>query len=464
MRAKGNNRPAQSSEEKKNPVSAFIAWWNARGERKEAEFARMLTANRAKNEQQIRSTLAAIDFTSSKIPQEILDAKTNPDQPYGDLELTAKGLQAAIISTEFFDVDTKGIDTVLLELAKDFQDAVANGHVNAAFTAKAGLVSCIENIRNRIPHISDPDRMKNYLTNAVNHMRVWPAMVDQAMLVDEQQQTYNGFSADEKKLKAEIEEINNEFEQKLQSDIEYSEAYDFWQERTLASVKMEELTDVQRKVRTQMTELYFRVAELEYASNQTETAWDTLQGAQHRLNLLEIKAHEAVKSQDPAALDIFKDLMNDSIDYMNEMNVANAEFLGWLDEFNAAMKEMRNNPAAIKKNAIAQEMVTQEFERIRKKQQQSINSGQKSINELLRKNGILSEEELKREKEKNEAEQAEAMLEQMMLAQQEQSQIQQQIEALKQQKAQQDAQIQSQMQFNQQQENNEESEDNLNYN
>ncbi len=138
-----------------------------------------------RNKDYIIDVLSNIDFKASPIPQEKKDYKTNPNQPFGDLEFTAKALPLLIRTTDTFPVDTKKLDTILLSIAEDFGDAVRNGDTRAAFTAKAALVKGVKDYRLRIPSIEGKERAEMYVEKVCEQMTTWRALIAEASRIDQ---------------------------------------------------------------------------------------------------------------------------------------------------------------------------------------------------------------------------------------------------------------------------------------
>lgn len=64
----------------------------------EETLAKMITDDTAKNALAIADTLRSIDFLNSKLPEEVLEHKKNPNRSFGDLEFTCKAACLILIN------------------------------------------------------------------------------------------------------------------------------------------------------------------------------------------------------------------------------------------------------------------------------------------------------------------------------------------------------------------------------
>ena len=76
-------------------ANPFVNWLANRQERRreaEDEASRLITNKIAENENIIIDKLESIDFFNSRLPKNVLESKSRPDQPCGDLEYAARGI------------------------------------------------------------------------------------------------------------------------------------------------------------------------------------------------------------------------------------------------------------------------------------------------------------------------------------------------------------------------------------
>ena len=140
--------------------------------KKQAEPAKKI-AKGADNAQEIADVLLSTSFLHSKLPQEILNQKLDPGNPYCDLEHNARELAREITDQQqILQVDLRSIDQQLLVLARCFQEAVEKGYKTAAFASMEGLVYGIHKIRNRVPQ-NDLSFCSQYVEVNTNYLKEW---------------------------------------------------------------------------------------------------------------------------------------------------------------------------------------------------------------------------------------------------------------------------------------------------
>lgn len=104
-----------------------------------------------RNERRIICTLQEIDFRNSRLPREVLERKINPTQSYGDLELGAQEAAQWLEKHPWENPnDISPVDQKLLWLACYFKEAVQDGNVKRAYTAKEGLLWGLQEVREKL--------------------------------------------------------------------------------------------------------------------------------------------------------------------------------------------------------------------------------------------------------------------------------------------------------------------------
>ena len=106
---KGDNMPRPGSNmgrpgsAVKTSANPFANWLAARKERKnqaEEQASRMITNRIAENESIIIDQLNSIDFLHSRLPAEVLHAKSRETQPCGDLEYASRAIVHMLLKTK----------------------------------------------------------------------------------------------------------------------------------------------------------------------------------------------------------------------------------------------------------------------------------------------------------------------------------------------------------------------------
>ena len=169
----------------------FAAWLAHRKEAKMAaaeQAAKAITNDTAKNEAAIVEKLASIDFLHSRLPKEVLEAKSDPDRAYGDLEYASRAIQRILIKNpQSLSADIRSIDEKLLTLAILFKQSVEQGDEKAAFAAKAGMLHGLTNIRNKIPE-NQPDLFKIFVESNAKYLESWITLVNLSQVADRMKQ------------------------------------------------------------------------------------------------------------------------------------------------------------------------------------------------------------------------------------------------------------------------------------
>ena len=151
--------------------------------KKQAEPAKKI-AKGADNAQEIADVLLSTSFLHSKLPQEILNQKLDPGNPYCDLEYNVRELAREITDQQqTLQADLRSIDRQLLILAQRFQEAVEKGYKTAAFVSMEGLMYGIPNIRNRVPQ-NDLTFCRQYVKANANYLKEWARLTDLAKGLD----------------------------------------------------------------------------------------------------------------------------------------------------------------------------------------------------------------------------------------------------------------------------------------
>lgn len=417
-----------------NPLKSWAKWWKERGERLEAQAAADITEDRSANEQKIRKVLGEINFITSPIPKEELDHKENPNQPYGDLEYNAKGIMQAILSTRTFPADTREIDTILLELATQFSQAINQGDVTAAHTAKAGMVKCILEVRNQLPDIPD-DRAEAFVASAVKYMKTWPLMTHQASVLDKLKKELADKERVEQEHKDSRDSQRKELRKLIDTNADYADAMAFWDNVAASAVDPKTLTPEQLDVRKRMTQILFEQEMISYSAWMTETSRKKTDLYRRRFEMLRIRAAEAVIDEDPNAIEKYNELIDDSIENMNRVDVEIAEQIARSQEVAGRLDALKKNPGQIAMNNAVITQTKTELELIREDTQKQMLDAEARLREAHRKLGIPSAEEIELAKQRQ-------ILEDQMQQQLYTQQIQQEIEAMRQAQAQQEAQNQ----------------------
>ncbi len=384
---------------KKKPTNFLEALkkWKERKTRIALEEAeKEITDDRTENEEKIIGILSNIDLKVSPIPQEKKDYKTNPDQPFGDLELAAKVLPQMIRTTDAFPVDTKKLDTILLGIAEEFNNAVRNGDTRAAFAAKAALVKGVKDYRLRIPSIKGKERAEIYLEKVCEQMKTWLALIAEASRIDQYNKNPELKQKTEESLKAKEDEEAKEkkwLDRNNPKIAEYAKAIDFWRDMSAAEVPPAKLTPIQKEVRDHFTELFF----LQSLHNFNEWLYDkekqVLQILESRYDMLETATHRVIIDEDPDKCKLFEEAMELVAKTLNEQDLLLSESHDAISKINAMLDSRTSSEGQIAAVAAVNKMANIAVERMKTEQNNNVLSFKEGYDDAMRILGMRTDEE-----------------------------------------------------------------------
>ena len=143
-----------------------------------------ITPDKTVNNQLMIRELLAVDFRSSRIPREILDRKRDRRQPCGDLEYSVRTMIRELqLDTKPSEIDMTETDRYLYLIIRILQNAVAQGNVETAFAARAGLMNGLLRVRNQL---DTPDRSirDNYLRASVKYLETCYLYISVKNMID----------------------------------------------------------------------------------------------------------------------------------------------------------------------------------------------------------------------------------------------------------------------------------------
>ena len=378
------------STKSRNPFSAWMARRRENKEALAAAAAKQITDDIAANEMTIVDTLASIDFLHSKLPKEVLDVKSDPNQPVGDLEYASRALQNLIIKNpQTVTVDIRSFDEKLLILAKLFKQSVEQGDERAALAAKGALVRGFSKIRMRIPE-NQPELAKLFVEANTKYMESWITLVGFSQVADRmkenterQRQMYNDEQAKHKEAVETLEKL-------LQTDAEFSEAFEYIMNHD-TSADRAQWTDRQRDVHVKMIERRMDKVTLELKQmllTQDERELATQLG---QVETLYSKVAQLPIVADPNLMNKYREQVDELFLEMAESDAKVDETLKLMDDIDGRIEQLENAPGAVRAREVAAEEAEAAVEEIRKAQENRVRN-------LSNRNGgmlVYSEEQMK---------------------------------------------------------------------
>ena len=394
-----STRPGRTSKSK-----GISGWIQGRKERKKAlaeQTARIITDDTAKNETAIIDTLSSIDFIHSRLPEEVLEAKSNPNRPCGDLEYASKAICRMLLKNpQTLSLDLRKLDEKLLTISMLFKQSIEQGDKRAAFAAKAALVRGINDIRARIP-ANSPELFNQFIEVNAKYLDSWITLVELAQNADRVEQN----AEEQKALLTTKEEKHKKAQEQLKSTIQEDSVkaeiiadmakHDTPEERakwTQEQRDMHKLLIEKRMdgVILQLDRLLLQQKETDLASKESQI--ETLYS--------KVASQEIVA--DPNLMNKFREEVDKMFEELAASDAEIDETLRLMDDIEGRIAQMDKAPGAVRAQEVAAEEAKAAIEEIKRMQDIEIGNQAKRAAEKLKRLGILSKEEeaaLKRQAE-----------------------------------------------------------------
>ena len=405
-----STRPGRTSKSK-----GISGWIQGRKERKKAlaeQTAKIITDDTAKNETAIIDTLSSIDFIHSRLPEEVLEAKSNPNRPCGDLEYASKAICRMLLKNpQTLSLDLRKLDEKLLTISMLFKQSIEQGDKRAAFAAKAALVRGINDIRTRIP-ANSPELFNQFIEANAKYLDSWITLVGLAQVADRVEQNAEEQKAllisKEEKHKKALEQLKSIIQEdsvkaEIFADIvnhDTPEERAKWtqEQRDMHKLLIEKRMD---GVILQLDRLLLQQKETDLASKESQI--ETLYS--------KVASQEIVA--DPNLMNKFREEVDKMFEELAASDAEIDETLRLMDDIEGRIAQMDKAPGAVR----AQEVVAEEgkaaIEEIKRMQDIEIGNQAKRTDEKLKSLGILSKEDeatLKRQAEEAQQKAMEEML------------------------------------------------------
>lgn len=405
-----STRPSRTSKSK-----GISGWIQGRKERKKAlaeQTAKIITDDTAKNETAIIDTLSSIDFIHSRLPEEVLEAKSNPNRPCGDLEYASKAICRMLLKNpQTLSLDLRKLDEKLLTISMLFKQSIEQGDKRAAFAAKAALVRGINDIRTRIP-ANSPELFNQFIEANAKYLDSWITLIGLAQVADRVEQNAEEQKAllisKEEKHKKALEQLKSIIQEdsvkaEIFADIvnhDTPEERAKWtqEQRDMHKLLIEKRMD---GVILQLDRLLLQQKETDLASKESQI--ETLYS--------KVASQEIVA--DPNLMNKFREEVDKMFEELAASDAELDETLRLMDDIEGRIAQMDKAPGAVR----AQEVVAEEgkaaIEEIKRMQDIEIGNQAKRTDEKLKSLGILSKEDeatLKRQAEEAQQKAMEEML------------------------------------------------------
>ncbi len=388
----------RSAAGKSGTVNPLRAWLDERKERKkqlEEEAARAIYNETIGTESAIIRELELVDFEHSKLPSDVLEAKTMPDQRCCDLELMTRHLIHELQNdTHPIKADIRKIDEQLWKLAKLLRQAVDQGDAEAASAAKTGLAFGIKKIRFRIPD-SQPEFLKDFVALNARYLDEWVTLVNMSQVIDKETENLKSMRDQVDKDRKAVDQEREAFLQRLESDGAYRAAYQQIRDFSGDADPMK-WTSQQRQMRQDMIRgsLARSMAALNEALLlQQETKLDIKRS--NRDTLFK-RLNEVPVFEDPNLMNKFKDSLERIYDDMAKADQEIDESIKVFDDMRGRIQQFAYTPGAVRANQLAQEQAELMGKELQAMQQAESDSN-KGVS--MRDLGFMTSEEVEQVKE-----------------------------------------------------------------
>ena len=355
--------------------------------------------NIAERENQMLDLLGGINFTRSKLPAEVLEYKSNPEQPYGDIELTSKWLQRELKNSPAIAIDIKELDSQIIEILHSYKNAIDQGNQKEAWGANRALLS-IPEVRNKIVSV-ESDKVNNYLDNASQYLDAWRVLIELSEETDNLKAATDTFNEQYENKKKEVEEKNAALKSKIEDNDLYLAAFAEIHDKTASDDPMK-WTEEMRVVRKWLSEQEFNKLTLGLLYRKVQGKEMLLQNNKSKLEIMQMRVIETPKPENENLHNEYKEQLQSIIDECAKMDVEIDEMLSDLEMVEGQLEVFDNAPGAIHlRNNIARE-AGRFLEEEKQRQSDLINAQGVNRKQLMDKLGLKTEEEMEILKEQAE--------------------------------------------------------------
>ncbi|CDA73347.1 unknown [Ruminococcus sp. CAG:579] len=394
-------REISSGRKSGNPISKLLENHKQKVKQKREKKAMEVSNNIAERENQMLDLLGGINFTRSKLPAEVLEYKSNPEQPYGDIELTSKWLQRELKNSPAIAIDIKELDSQIIEILHSYKNAIDQGNQKEAWGANRALLS-IPEVRNKIVSV-ESDKVNNYLDNASQYLDAWRVLIELSEETDNLKAATDTFNEQYENKKKEVEEKNAALKSKIEDNDLYLAAFAEIHDKTASDDPMK-WTEEMRVVRKWLSEQEFNKLTLGLLYRKVQGKEMLLQNNKSKLEIMQMRVIETPKPENENLHNEYKEQLQSIIDECAKMDVEIDEMLSDLEMVEGQLEVFDNAPGAIHlRNNIARE-AGRFLEEEKQRQSDLINAQGVNRKQLMDKLGLKTEEEMEILKEQAEKE------------------------------------------------------------
>lgn len=403
-----SRRTGVSTAKSNNPFANWLANRKERQRQAEDEASRMITNKIAENETIIIDQLNSIDFLHSKLPKSVLEAKSRPEQRYGDLEYAAQGVIHMLMKNpQIIKMDIRKFDQKLLTLVLLFKQTVEQGDVRAAYAAKGAIVRAVSDIRSRIPQ-NQPELAKQFVEANAQYLDSWITLVTLAQVADRTKQNVDVQRDRHEKALANDKAANENLRQQILDDPDAAEAFkhimdhDSPADRTL-------WTESQRKMHLTMVERRMDKVNLDLNALLLQQQEMDLSTKEAQVEVLYSKVAALPIVTDPDLMSKFQENIDQIFQQLAKSDAEIDETLKTMDDIEGRIQQLNSAPGALRAREVATEEAERAVKEISKLQNDQTGKNAARARKIREDLGIYSDEQLAEMKKVVEAEEQRAI-------------------------------------------------------
>lgn len=386
-----------------NPFTAWIQGREERRQEAQEQASRMITNQIAQNETTIIDQLSSIDFLHSRLPKNVLEQKSRPNQPCCDLEYASRGIVHTLLANpQTIKIDIRKLDEKMLTLAMLFKQAVEQGDTRAAYAAKGALVRAVKDIRSRIPQ-DQPELAKQFVELNSKYLEEWITLVSLAQVADQTKQNVDAQRALSNAEKEKNENAINELASLIDTDPSYTKAFLEILENDTPEARVN-WTAEQKNLHKLMIERRMKQINLALNDNLLQQREIDLSVKEAQVEALNAKVAGVPIVADPNLMNKFQEDIDELFDQLAASDAEIDEMLKTMDDIEGRIAQLNNAPGAVRAREVAAEEAEAVVKEIQRRQAIEVGELASKTPEYLKKLGILSKEELmERQRELQEA-------------------------------------------------------------
>lgn len=340
-----------------NPISTWFKNRKNQKQQLKEDAAREISNNKAENEIKICNVLDGINFGTSALPAEVLDKKTNPNQPFGDIEFEIIGASQMIRNNtqDYAGLDISAIDNGIFQIANMVEQAINAGNVHTTLAACKGLSIMIGEIRNMIPNIP-ANLQKGFLESTKEYAEVWVFYISNNTTLDQLEKNLNNRKTLIDKQSTKLEQEGNELAKRLRTDDKFRSQYE--------AIKEQSFLKDGKNWTPDMLELYKQLVDRRIAESSLR-----FEMLHYNMDIMKLEAQKGIldniwttlrnvpTANDPDLMNKYNDLIQKTLEEATKVDQEFDEFINVMNKLDAQIDQLANSPGNIAvRNVIGDEI------------------------------------------------------------------------------------------------------------